>query len=41
MSSVSGSDASLRDLARELGGLGLEVADVAGRIEDVTGHVRQ
>jgi methyl-accepting chemotaxis protein len=40
MSSVS-ADASLRDLARELGGLGLEVADVAGRIEDVTGHVRQ
>ena len=41
MSSVSSSDASLRDLARELGGLGLEVADVAGRLEDVTGHVRQ
>ena len=43
MSSVNtaNSDASLRELAREVGGLGLEVADVAGRIEDVTGHVRQ
>jgi methyl-accepting chemotaxis protein len=41
MSANPATDASLRDLARELGGLGLEVADVAGRIEDVTGHVRQ
>ncbi|GGF46244.1 chemotaxis protein [Aliidongia dinghuensis] len=41
MSPDAQSDASLRELARELGGLGLEVADVAGRIEDVTGHVRE
>lgn len=40
MSSHAQSDNVIREIAREAGAVGVEIADLAGNVDEVTGHVR-